>query len=59
MLLYGKELLYNGKIYDFEERIKRISSVKLSDVYNAIDINFSEVGRASALVGKVDEPLKL
>ena len=59
MLLYGKELLYNGKIYDFEERIKRISSVKLSDVYNAIDINFSEVGRASALVGKVDESLKL
>ncbi len=57
MLLFGKELLYNDKIYDFEERVKRISSVTLKDVFEAIDINFNENGKASALVGAVDKPL--
>lgn len=57
MLLFGKELLYNDKIYNFEERVKRISSVTLSDVFDAIDLNFDENGKASAIVGAVDKPL--
>ena len=57
MLLFGKELLYNDKIYNFEERVNRISSVTLSDVFEAIDLNFNEKGKASAIVGAVDKPL--
>lgn len=57
MLLFGKELLYNDKIYNFEERVKRISSVTLNDVFDAIDLNFDENGKACAIVGAVDKPL--
>ena len=57
MLLFGKELLYNDKMYNFEERVNRISAVTLNDVFDAIDVNFDENGKASAIVGAVDKPL--
>lgn len=57
MLLYGKELLYSGKIYDFEERVKTINAVTLDDVLEAIGYNFDPTYRACALVGNVDKPL--
>lgn len=58
MLLYGKELLYSGKLYDFEERVGKLNAVSLNDVYEAIEYNFDDKYRATALVGNVDRPLK-
>ncbi len=56
MLLYGKELLYRGTLYNFEERVKQIRGVTLNDVFSAIEVNFS--GKtASAVVGATDKPL--
>jgi predicted Zn-dependent peptidase len=52
MLLYGKELLYSGKIYDFEERVKKIHSITLNDVYEAIEYNFDPKYKAMAVVRK-------
>lgn len=57
MLLYGKELIYSGKIYDFEERVNKINSITLDDVYEAIEYNFDPKYKASAIIGKVDKPL--
>lgn len=57
MLLFGKELLYSGKVYDFEDRVNKISSVTLNDVLDAIEFNFSPENKAIALVGAVDKPL--
>lgn len=57
MLLFGKELLYNDKLYNFEDRVNRISAVTLNDVFDAIDLNFDEKGKASAVVGAVEKPL--
>lgn len=57
MLLFGKELLYRGKVYNFEERVNKISSVTLSEVLDAIDVNFDDKYKAVALVGAVDKPL--
>lgn len=57
MLLYGKELIYSGNIYDFEERVKKINSVTLSDVLEAIEYNFDETYKATALVGRADRRL--
>lgn len=57
MLLFGKELLYSGKIYNFEERVNRITSVTLNDVLDAIDINFNDEYKALSLVGAADKPL--
>lgn len=59
MLLYGKELVYTGKIYDFEERIRRIQQLTLDDVMQAIDSNFDKSMLAAAAVGNVDKPLEL
>ncbi len=59
MLLYGKELVYSGRVYDFEERVKNIASVTLDDVLAAIDCNFDRDKLASAVVGNLDKPLEL
>lgn len=58
MLLYGKELIYSGKIYDFEDRVGKLNAVTLGDVCEAIEYNFDDRYKATALVGKVDKPLK-
>ncbi|MDE7082723.1 MAG: insulinase family protein [Clostridia bacterium] len=57
MLLFGKELLYNGKIYDFEERVNKLNAVTLDDVLAAVDMNFDDKYKAISLVGAVDKPL--
>ena len=59
MLLYGKELIYSGKLYDFEDRIEKVNAVTMDDVFNAIDIGFDESRMAAAVVGKVDKPLEI
>lgn len=55
MLLYGKELIYSGNIYNFEDRVKKINDVTLSDVFEAIEYNFDEKYKATSLVGKADK----
>lgn len=57
MLLFGKELLYSGKIYNFEERVNKITSVTLNDVLDAIEVNFNDEFKALSLVGAADKPL--
>lgn len=57
MLLYGKELLYSGKLFNFEERIAKLNSVTLDNVAQAVQLNFNEDLRASALVGNVEKGL--
>ena len=57
MLLYGRELIYSGKIYNFEERVNMINGVTLDDVYKAIEYNFDPKFKATAIIGKVDKPL--
>lgn len=57
MLLFGKELLYRDKVYNFEERVNRISAVTLDDVMEAIDLNFDSSNKATSLVGAADKPL--
>lgn len=59
MLLYGKELVYSGKVYDFEERVKKIASVTLDDVLSAVECNFNTEKLASAVVGNVDKPIRI
>ncbi len=57
MLLYGKELVYSGKIYDFEERVRQINAVTYADVLQAVEYNFDDTYRATSLVGRVDRHL--
>ncbi|MCD8200843.1 MAG: insulinase family protein [Clostridia bacterium] len=58
MLLYGKELLYNDRIYDMDKRLRDIKDIKIGDVYDAIDLNFGK-DMAAAVVGAAEDPVKL
>ena len=59
MLLYGKELMYSGKLYDFEERIASVNAVTMDVVYESIDNAFDSSRMAAAVVGKVKKPLEI
>lgn len=59
MLLYGRELAYNGTVYNFEDKIKKIASITFDDIMEAIEVNFDNTYLATSTVGKVDKPLEL
>ena len=59
MLLYGKYLLYLDKIFDVNERVKKLESLTLKDVLDAIDLSFDIENSATATVGVKRTALKL
>ncbi len=59
MLLYGKEMLYNNAVYDFERRMAEIAALTRADVMEAIKQNFDFSRAAVAAVGNLDEGLSL
>ncbi len=59
MLLYGKYMLYFNEVFDFEGKLARINEMTYADTRAAIDTMFQETGKAIALVGNTDTPLRL
>ena len=59
MLLYGKEMLYNNAVYDFEKRMAEISALTRDDVAAAIAEGFDFSRAAVASVGNLDEAIKV
>ena len=59
MLLYGKNMLYFDKIFNFEERLERINSMSFDTANGALALMFDQTQKAVALVGNTDEPLPL
>ena len=58
MLLYGKEMLYNNDVYDFEKRMQEISRLTLDDVLRVSkQIDFSKAAVAS--VGNLKKAIAL
>ncbi len=59
MLLYGKYMTYTGCEFDFDERLKKIDAVSLSDVHEIIEQYFKLDGASFATVGASRKPLKI
>ena len=59
MLTYGKYMLFNDKLFDFEKKIKKIDSLTKNDVQIAIEKTFDESKKAVAAVGVIDKPFAL
>lgn len=59
MLLYGKEMLYNDCVYDFEARMAEIAALKREDVAAAIATSFDFSRAAVASVGNLKSGLSL
>lgn len=59
MLLYGKNLLYTGEEYDFEEKMREISSLTREDILRVIQDNFDFSRAAVASVGNLKKGISL
>ncbi len=59
MLLYGKEMLYKGEIYDFERRMAELSALTKEDVLSAIEGSFDFDRAAVATVGNLEKGVSL
>lgn len=59
MLLYGKNLLYTGEEYDFEEKMREISSLTREDILRVIKDNFDFSRAAVASVGNLKKGISL
>jgi predicted Zn-dependent peptidase len=59
MLLYGKYMLYFNKIFDFEDKLRRINALTHEQAMETLSVMFDEREKAVALVGNTDTPLPL
>ena len=59
MILYGKYMLQNDKIFDFSQKMDKINQMKKEDVMEAISLTFDENQKAVALVANSGKPFKL
>ena len=59
MLLYGKHMLFNDALFDFEGKLDAINSISEDMVREAISLTFPEEGKAVAAVGNIDKPFAL
>lgn len=55
MLLYGKYMLYNNEVYDFEGRFKKMNKMKRNDVMDALALTLDGTKKAVAVVGNVNK----
>ncbi len=59
MLTYGKYMLFNDKLFDFDKKIERIDGLTKEDVAYALETAFDEEKKAVAAVGVLDKPFSL
>lgn len=59
MLLYGKQMLYTGEIYDFERRMAEISALTRDDIMRVISTNFDFSRASVASVGNLKKAIGL
>ncbi len=59
MLVYGKHMLYNDKVFAYETKIEILDSLTKDDVMEAIGKTFDENKKAVAAVGVIDKPFVL
>lgn len=59
MLLYGKYMLFNDRIFDFEGKFDKINRMREEDVAEALSLAFDESKKAVAAVGNADKPFAL
>ena len=57
MLLYGKYMLQFNRLFDFEEKLNSLNSMRYQDAQAVLDVMFDESKKAIALVGNTDKPL--
>ena len=59
MILYGKYMLQNNKIFDFEDKLRAINAITKDDVMEAISLTFDESKKAVAAIGDLSNAFSL
>ena len=59
MLLYGKNMLYYDKIFDFDDKLRKINEMTYDKAQEVLSALYEEEKKAVALVGNTDKALPL
>ncbi len=59
MLLYGKNMLYYDKLFNFDEKLQKINEMTHEKAQEVLSVLFDEREKAIALVGNTDKALPL
>ena len=59
MLLYGKYMLFLNKVFDVDERLKKLENITIKDVREVIDCSFDIESAATATIGVKRSPVKI
>ena len=59
MILYGKYMLQNNKIFDFSEKMSRINAMKKEDVLEVIELVLNDSKKSVATVGNTQKAFEL
>ena len=58
MLLYGKHMLFNDSIFDFEGKLSSINAITADDIGQAVETAFASGRKALGVIGSTDQPIK-
>ncbi len=58
MLLYGKHMLFNDGIFDFEGKLNSINAITSDDIGQAVEKAFASGQKAIGVIGSSDQPIK-
>lgn len=59
MLMYGKHMLFNNGIFDFDKKLDKINRIELTDAVEAARLTFGHGKKAVGAVGNATEPFSL
>lgn len=59
MILYGKYMLQNDKIFDFSEKMSRINAMKKDDVMETINLVLNDEKKSVATVGNTQKAFEI
>lgn len=59
MILYGKHMLFNDAVFDFEGKLAAINAVAMDDVNEVLKLTFGEGKKAVGAVGNQEKPFVL
>ena len=59
MLLYGKYMLFNDRLFDFEGKLDAINRMTKEDANETIALTFDDSRKAVGAVGNLDKPFAL
>ena len=59
MLMYGKYMLFNDTLFDFDDKLDKMNKITLDDVMESARLTFASGRKAVGAVGNREKPFSL